>query len=51
MHLIQSYQEGAQPKYCKVRKVPFSLKPVVGAELDRMEKEQVLEKVTYSDWA
>ena len=30
-----------QPKYCKVRKLPFALKPVVGAKLDRLEKEQV----------
>ena len=39
--------EGSQPKYCK----PYALKPIVGAELDRLEKEQVLEKVTHSDWA
>ena len=44
-------REGAQPKYCKVRKLPFALKPVIDAELDRLEKEQVLEKVTHSDWA
>ena len=46
-------REGAQPKYCysKVRKLLFALKPVVGAELDRLEKVQVLEKVTHSDWA
>ena len=44
-------QEGTQPKYCKVRKMPFVLKPAVGAELDRLEKEQVSEKVTRSDWA
>ena len=43
--------EGTQPKYCKVRKLPFVLKPVVGAELDRLEKQQVLEKVSHSDWA
>ena len=41
-------REGSQPKYCKVRKLPYALKPVVGAELDRL---QVLEKVTHSDWA
>ena len=46
-----SLREGALPKYCKVRKLPFALKPIVGAELDRLEKEQVLEKVTHSDWA
>jgi len=40
-----SLRDGAQPKYCKVRKLPFALKPAVGAELDRLEKEQVLEKV------
>ena len=44
-------RQGAQPKYCKARKLPFALKPIVGAELDRLEKEQVLEKVTHSDWA
>ena len=44
-------RQRAQPKYCKVRKLPFALKPIVGAELDRLEKEQVLEKVTHSDWA
>ena len=41
-------REDAQPKYCKVR---IALKPVVGAELDWLEKEQVLEKITHSDWA
>ena len=44
-------REGAEPKYCKVRKLPFALKPIVGTELDRLEKEQVLEKVTHTDWA
>ena len=43
-------REGAQPKYCKVRKLPSALKPVIGIELDRLEKEQVLERVTHSDW-
>ena len=46
-----SLLEGVQPKYCKIRKLPFALKPVVGAELDRLEKEQVIEKVAHSDWA
>ena len=43
--------QGSQPKYCKVRKLPFALKPIIGATLSRLEKEQVLEKVTHSDWA
>jgi len=40
-----------QPKYCKPRKLPFALKPIVGAELNRLEKDGVLEKVSHSDWA
>jgi len=43
--------EDTQPKYCKLRKLPFALKSVVGAEMDRLEKQQVLEKVSHSDWA
>ena len=34
-------QEGAQPKYCKPHKLPFALKPVVGGELDRLERQGV----------
>ncbi|XP_065893957.1 uncharacterized protein [Dysidea avara] len=44
-------KEDAQPKYCKPRKLPFALKPIVGTELDRLEKEGVLEKVNHSEWA
>ena len=38
-------------KYCKPRKLPFAIKPVVGAELDRLEQDGVLERVSHSDWA
>ena len=41
----------AQPKNCKSRKLPFAIKPVVGAELDRLDKDGVIERVTHSDWA
>ena len=44
-------REGAQPKFCKPRKLPFALKPVVGDELDRLERQGVIEKVPHSDWA
>jgi len=41
----------AVPKYCKPRRLPFAIKPVVGAELDQLEKNGMMEKVTQSDWA
>ena len=44
-------RDKAQPKYCKPRKLPFAIKPVVGAELDRLEKDGVIERVSHSDWA
>jgi len=34
----------AQPKYCKPRKLPFALKPIVDAELDCLQNDCVLEK-------
>ena len=42
-------QEGANPKFCKPRKLPFVLKPVVGDELDRLEKQGVIEKISHSE--
>ena len=44
-------QEGTTPKFCKPRRLPFAIKPVVGAELDQLEKKGVIEKVSQSDWA
>eukprot|EP00731_Ephydatia_muelleri_P006059 Em0003g307a len=41
----------AHPKFCKARSVPFSIKQRVGEELDRLEKEGVVERVMHSDWA
>lgn len=39
------------PKYCKPRQVPYALRPKVEAEIDRLEKEGILSKVNYSEWA
>ncbi|XP_045497525.1 uncharacterized protein K02A2.6-like [Colias croceus] len=53
---IKDYQaafklkEGSVPVYLKPRPVPFALKNQVEAEIDRLEKEGILEKVTYSQW-
>eukprot|EP00731_Ephydatia_muelleri_P015883 Em0009g307a len=44
-------KKGALPKFCRARSVPFALRPAVEAELDRLKKLGILEKVSYSDWA
>ena len=44
-------QEGANPKFCKPCKLPFALKPIVGDELDRLEKQGVIKKVSHAEWA
>ena len=43
--------DDATPKFCKPRKLPFALKPVVGDELDCLEKQGVIKKILHSDWA
>ena len=44
-------RDEATPKFYKPRRLPFAIKPVVGSELDRLEKSGVIEKVSQSDWA
>ena len=41
----------ATPKFQKSRPVPYSLRPAVEAELDRLEMEGVVTKVSHSAWA
>ena len=41
----------AQPKFCKFRTVPYHMRTSIEDELDRLEREGVLEKVTFSEWA
>ena len=43
--------DDATPKFCKPRKLPFALRPVIGDELDRLEKQGVIKKIPHSDWA
>ncbi|GBO23176.1 hypothetical protein AVEN_250142-1 [Araneus ventricosus] len=40
-----------KPIFCRVRTVPFALKGRVENEVDRLEKEGIIEKVEHSEWA
>lgn len=42
--------EGATPKFFRARPLPFSMKPLVEVELDRLVKENILEPVDYSPY-
>ncbi|CAB4018206.1 Hypothetical predicted protein [Paramuricea clavata] len=44
-------KENCRPRYCKARQVPYALRPKVEAELTRLEKEGILNKVEHSEWA
>ena len=44
-------EEGCQPSFHKPRQVSFALRPKVETELTRLEKDGILSKVEYSDWA
>lgn len=41
----------AQPKFCKARPVPYALQEAVEAEYSRLESEDNVERVEFSDWA
>ena len=43
--------ENVKPHFCKPRPVPFAMQAKVEAELDRLQKEGVIQPVAYSDWA
>ena len=44
-------EPNASPKFVKARTVPFAMKDVVEAEIDKMEKDGILKSVSFSDWA
>lgn len=42
---------GAQPRFCKARTIPYAMKRKVEAELERLQKEGIIQPVQYADWA
>ena len=44
-------EEGCQPSFHKPCQVPYALRPKVEVELTRLEKDGILSKVEYSEWA
>ena len=38
-------------KFCKARPVPYSMKPKLEAEIDKLVRDGVITKVGYSEWA
>ena len=41
----------ATPRFFKPRSVPFAIKDAIGKELDRLEQQGIIKKVTHSEWA
>ncbi|XP_057369629.1 uncharacterized protein K02A2.6-like [Daphnia carinata] len=48
---VLELKPGAVPKFFKARPVPYAIMPQIEAELLRMEREGVIEKVNFSQWA
>ena len=44
-------EEGAQPKFCKARPVPYALQSKIETELDRLLDAGVIVPVEHSEWA
>ena len=41
----------ARPRFCKARSVPYAMTEKVEEELERLEKEGIIEPVQFADWA
>ena len=43
-------QPQAAPRFFKPRPVPFGIQATIGKELEFLEKQGIIEKVSYSNW-
>ena len=49
---VESYEvTEAAPRFFKSRPVPLVIKDAIGRELDRLEQQGIIEKVSHSKWA
>ena len=44
-------KEGISPKFCNARPVPYAIREKVGEQLNKMEEQGVISKVSHSWWA
>ena len=40
-----------KPVFYKARPIPYSIRPKIEAELDRLQREGIIERVQFSEWA
>ena len=43
--------QDASPRFCRARPVPYALHDKVEAELERLNKEGIIQPVQFADWA
>ena len=48
-HVLLRVRPGAVPIFSKPHPIPFAIRDTIGTELDRLEKEGILEKVSHTN--
>ena len=46
-----SVDSNVKPKFCKAHSVPYAMKGKVGQELERLQKEWIIEAIDHAEWA